>query len=279
MVNACMLTALVLAVPLGYIGHHLRNVMIQSNCGHCDIGEGDENDAVAFKEYAERIKMWKEAKLPGWDLAVSGPGSKVDHIRPFIDFLGNFIREHNVTTVVDVSCGHWPSGWQQGVKWPAVDYTGIDITPENIEENTEFFKTNPASKFGLKSARFQVGDLRKPLPNADLLITKDTLIHIPNYAILEFMDTNVKVCPARFKNILFVHDRPPEWKFKWGGVPLIRRLVWNWDIKKFSAFHEIDVRVNPYHVDAENIFDYMTSTQPDRAPVNPKVVQHHVPQC
>jgi len=279
MVNVCVLSVLGLAVPLGYIGHHLRNVMIQSNCGHCDNDEGDEDNAVAWKVYAERIKDWKEQKLPGWDVAVSGPGSKPEHIRPFIDWLGNYIREHNVTSVVDVSCGHWPSGWQQAVSWHGVDYTGIDITPENIEEDTQFFKENPASKFGLKSARFQVGDLTKPLPKADLLITKDTLIHIPNWAILEFMDTNLKACPAKFKDILFVHDRPPEWKFSWGGVPLIRHLVHNWDIKKFSGFHEIDVRVSPFHLDAENLFHYMTSSHADRSPTNPKVVQRHVPQC
>lgn len=267
-----------LAVPLAYVGFHLRNVMIQSNCGHCDSDEGSADNSVAWKGYAQRIRDWKEQKLPGWDLAVSGPGSKVEHIRPFIDFLGDFMAEHKVTSVVDVSSGHWPSGWQQGVKWGGADYTGWDITPENKEENDEFFKTNGASKFGLKSARFETNDIRNNLPAADLLITKDTLIHIPNHAILDFMTANVLVCPPKFKHVLFVHDRPPEWKFRWGAFPGIRRLVQNWDIKNFSGFHEIDVRVSPYLLDAETVFEYMTSSNGTDS-INPKVVQYHVPKC
>lgn len=278
MANVCVIVLFALSVPLAFVGYHLRNVMIQSNCGHCDMDEGGE-DISAFKEYAQRIRDWKDQKLPGWDLAVSGPGSKVDHIRPFIDFLPAWMADHNVTSVVDVSSGHWPSGWQQGVKWPAADYVGVDVTPENKEENDEFIKNHGAAKFGLKSARFETNDMRNSLPPADLLITKDTLIHLPNHAILKFMEENVRVCPPKFKHILFVHDRPPEWKFRWGAFPGIRRLVQNWDIKKFSAFHEIDVRVSPYLLDAETVFEYMTSSHADRAETNPKVVQYHVPEC
>ena len=43
-------------------------------------------------------------------------------------------------SVVDVSSGHWPSGWQRGVKWSGQDYTGLDITPKMIEDNRAFFK-------------------------------------------------------------------------------------------------------------------------------------------
>jgi len=278
MAKVCVLIVLGLAVPLAYIGHHLRNVMIQTNCGHCDFGES-EDDATAWRGYADRINAWKEGRLPGWDEAVSGTASKPEHVGPFIEWLGNYIKEQNVTSVVDVSCGHWPSGWQQSVNWHGVDYLGIDILPENIEENARFLKYKPASAFGLSNARFEVGDMKKPLPNADLLITKDTLIHIPNWGVLEFMDANVKSCPAKFTDILFVHDHPPPWKFRWGGVPVIRHLVHNWDIKKFGGFHEIDVRVSPFHLDAENLFVFMTSSRADRAEVNPKVVQRYVPQC
>eukprot|EP00439_Symbiodinium_sp_Y106_P007965 s3045_g1.t1 len=106
----------------------------------------------------------------------------------------------------------------------------------------------------------------KELPKADLLITKDTIIHIPNWAILKFLETNVNVCPPRYKEILFIHDRPPYWKFRWGAVPLVRHIVrtGNWDCPGFSDFHEIDLRVAPYHLDVVNLFEFNSSTRADR---------------
>jgi len=263
-------------------GSQLRNVMIQSNCPHCDklAHEGNEDNKVAWEGYAQRIRDHADGKLEEWDEAVSGPGSKAEHVKPLLEFLTQFIQDRNITSVVDVSCGHWPSGWQQRVNWGGVKYYGRDITPENIQENTKFFGEQGPSKFALEAADFEAGDMRDPLPPADLLITKDTIIHIPNWAINEFLETNVKSCPPKFKYVLFIHDRPPEWKFRWGGVPIMRDLVWNWDTFKFSGFHEIDVRVKPFHLrGVEEMLQYMTSSQADRAPVNPKVVQLYVPKC
>ena len=39
--------------------------------------------------------------------------------------------------MVEASCGHWPSGWQMNVSWPAMDYVGVDVMPGVIEEDKQ----------------------------------------------------------------------------------------------------------------------------------------------
>ncbi|CAE7573523.1 unnamed protein product, partial [Symbiodinium sp. KB8] len=231
--------------------------------------------------YAERAAQWSRGELPDWDVAVSGPASKAeaDELKPFFDWLGSFLSSRNISSIVDVSSGHWPSGWQRGVKWSGQDYTGLDITPKMIEDNRAFFKDKDPQQYGLRSVAFEVGDMLKELPKADLLITKDTIIHVPNWAILKFLETNVNACPPRYKEVLFIHDRPPYWKFRWGAVPLVRHIVRNWDCPGFSDFHEIDLRVAPYHLDVVNLFEFNSSTRADRVMDNPKVVQYLKTSC
>ena len=265
---------------LSWLGYHIRSVIVD-NCTHCDTGEGGQDPQKSFEGYAERAEQWSRGELPDWDVAVSGPASKAeaDELKPFFDWLGSFLSSRNISSIVDVSSGHWPSGWQRGVKWSGQDYTGLDITPKMIEDNRAFFKYKDPQQYGLRSVTFEVGDMLKELPKADLLITKDTIIHIPNWAILKFLETNVNVCPPRYREVLFIHDRPPNWKFRWGAVPLVRHIVRNWDCPGFSDFHEIDLRVAPYHLDVVNLFEFNSSTRADRVMDNPKVVQYMKTSC
>ncbi|CAE7199364.1 unnamed protein product [Symbiodinium natans] len=264
---------------LSWAGYHIRSLIVD-NCDHCDTG-GGQDPQKAFDGYAKRAEQWKEGRLEDWDEAVSGTASsaEAEELQPFLKWFGSFLAERNISSVVDVSSGHWPSGWQRGVRWSGQDYLGVDITPKMIEDNTAFFQDKTPRQYGLRSASFQVGDIMKELPPADLLITKDTIIHIPNWAILKFLESNVNVCPARFKEVLFIHDRPPYWKFRWGGVPLVRHIVRNWDCPRFADFHEIDLRVAPYHLDVANVFEFNSSTRADRVMDNPKVVQYLKTDC
>jgi hypothetical protein len=278
--SPCLLISCILIAFASWLGYHISSVIID-NCDHCDTGGGGDPQQ-AFSGYGERAEDWKEGKLEAWDVAVSGPASSADapEVRVYTSWFGKWLKERpHIKTIVDVSSGHWPSGWQRGVEWSGQEYLGVDITPKMIEDNTAYVKEKGFKHFGLKNITFAHGDMMKDLPAADLLITKDTIIHIPNWAILEFLKNNVNSCPPKYKEVLFVHDKPPEWKFRWGGVPVVRHIVRNWDCPKFSDFHEIDIRVHPYHVNAENIFQFDSSTRADRKMENPKVVQYFKPEC
>ena len=119
-----------------------------------------------------------------WDkTSLSGPGSRPEAARPFVDFFLQWMQNHtDVESMVEVSAGHWPTGWQRFVEWPHIDYTGIDLLEDVITADREHLAKN--GKAGLRSMVFKQGDMLvdQTLPEADLLFTKDTLIHFPNPA-------------------------------------------------------------------------------------------------
>lgn len=113
--------------------------------------------------------------------------------------------------------GHWPSGWQSKVKWPNnMEYTGADLLVEQTDANARLVaKRGGPAAFGLSKARFVPMDMvNTPLPPADLLLTKDTLIHLTNEQIANFLAASVTTCPPRFKYVLFAHDELlKKWNF------------------------------------------------------------------
>merc|ERR1719262_1863133 len=141
--------------------------------------------------------------------ALSGVGSETESVKPLIAFLEKFLREKNVTSLVEASCGHWPSGWQQNVSWPLLKYVGVDVSPGVIAEDQALIKTKGQSFFGIESMEFRVGDMtRDELPPADVLLTKDTLIHFPISAVQDFLDKQVSLNPPKYKYVIYVNDKP-----------------------------------------------------------------------
>ena len=143
--------------------------------------------------------------------AVSGVGSSPQAAAPLIRFLVNFFaaKQHELHSLVEASCGHWPSGWQPKINWPQpIAYTGVDLIAEQTDANARLVaQRGGATTFGLESARFLPMDmLRTPLPPADVLLTKDTLIHFTNAQISRFLNLSILTCPPRFRYVLFVHD-------------------------------------------------------------------------
>merc|ERR1712194_336673 len=91
------------------------------------------------------------------------------------------------------------------MSWPLLDYFSVDIQPEMIEESTELMLKHN-DRFGLKTSVFRLGDMVEDLlSEADVLFTKDTLIHLSNVLIPRFLARNVLVQPRRFRYVVFVH--------------------------------------------------------------------------
>eukprot|EP00966_Prymnesium_polylepis_P307841 7113906-Prymnesium_polylepis.1 len=138
--------------------------------------------------------------------------------------------------MVEASCGHWPSGWQSAVQWPGLDYTGVDLLREQTDANAALVGERGKASFGLRSATFMPMDMtRETLPAADLLLTTDTLIHLPNSVITRFLNLSVLQCPARYKYVLFVHDQL---------APMVNQTV-NPDISRSGA-HHLDMSTAPF---------------------------------
>eukprot|EP00411_Alexandrium_monilatum_P016857 CAMPEP_0175250140 /NCGR_PEP_ID=MMETSP0093-20121207/35003_1 /TAXON_ID=311494 /ORGANISM="Alexandrium monilatum, Strain CCMP3105" /LENGTH=351 /DNA_ID=CAMNT_0016544383 /DNA_START=59 /DNA_END=1114 /DNA_ORIENTATION=+ len=169
---------------------------------HATAPPGDDATTAAFTRIYCDEEWGAEAR--------SGLGSREGTTREFRVFLEGFLRDYGITSVVDAGCGHWPTGYQRFMDWQGVHYTGVDVVPYVVRENTAYF-SDPATlqARGLASAQCQVGSVCDTLPGADVLLVKDVLMHLPNAAVGSFLQSSISVAPARYRYVLLVQNSVP----------------------------------------------------------------------
>jgi SAM-dependent methyltransferase len=134
------------------------------------------------------------------------------------NFLEKFMREHKITSVVDVGCGDWQTS--RFVDWSKVQYTGVDTSPEALEHAQENVKSHTAHP--PSAASFLHASINDDLPKADLLISKDLLQHLPYDDIEDFLDQNVR--SGKYRYVLLTNDFdekvPNTDIYGWGNRPI-----------------------------------------------------------
>lgn len=156
---------------------------------------------TALQWYLDNLQKWRNGVEV---VAVSGPGSNPYSTKRLARFLERFLRTTNATSLVEASCGHWPSGWQPHVRWPPIAYIGADVLPVMIVENEQFVAKR--GMFGFRSMTYIKTDItRQLMPPADILLTKDTLMHLSHELIDDFLKLHVRVCPPRYIYVIFCH--------------------------------------------------------------------------
>ncbi len=130
----------------------------------------------------------------------SGHGSKVENAKKYIVFINRFLTEHNIKTVVDAGCGDWQ--FSKYIIWDEINYLGIDISSIVINRISK--------KYTRENIKFQLGDITKELPGADLLICKDVLQHLSNKQIITFINNNLKT--NRYKWVIITNDKTQSGK-------------------------------------------------------------------
>lgn len=128
-----------------------------------------------------RRKWWGERET------VSGLGSRVEANRSLIAALPGLFKRYDIKSVVDAPCGDF--NWMRHVDLSSVAYTGVDIVPELIDANLAAF-ANERIKF------CHLNVLTDQLPDSDLIICKDLMIHLSNEQILRLV-SNIKNSGAR----------------------------------------------------------------------------------
>src|SRR4051794_3541455 len=104
----------------------------------------------------------------------SGHGSLPKLTRGYREFIARFIRENHITSVVDFGCGDWQ--FSRLIDWSGVDYLGLDVVPQMIEQHR--------TTFGRTGVRFDMcPDNLSDVPPADLLLAKDVLQHWPTCVV------------------------------------------------------------------------------------------------
>jgi len=142
----------------------------------------------------------------------SGHGSSPENCGAWIKLVREFIREHNVQSVVDLGCGDWQHSWFIYNDLNVV-YTGYDVVRSVVEANQEEWGDQGFHSSALKgnftfihsdfSARVQ------DVVDADLYIIKDVLMHWSSEKIRCFLE-ELLAKKKRVKHILLCNCIEPE---------------------------------------------------------------------
>jgi SAM-dependent methyltransferase len=126
----------------------------------------------------------------------SGYGSLPRNTVGYRELLQNFMRDHDIKSVVDVGCGDWQ--FSRLMNWTGIDYLGIDIAEQVVKTDSERFAKPP-------HLRFQVGSATEVLPTAELLIIREVLQHLPFVAIRKFLHNNA--LSGRYRYALITNEK------------------------------------------------------------------------
>ena len=119
----------------------------------------------------------------------SGAGSTLAYTVGARHILDEVVTQHNISTIGDVPCGsfHWMSTFME--EHPRIDYTGVDIVDLGL---SKVHKDDP-------NLHFIQGDISVvPLPQVDLILSRDALQHLPFDIIHRTLKNIQKADPTWF---------------------------------------------------------------------------------
>jgi SAM-dependent methyltransferase len=126
---------------------------------------------------------------------ISGTGSTLEITREYRAYVEDFMKTHNIKSVVDAGCGDW--SFSSAIDWGDASYLGVDIATDVIAA-----VRNKHEKGRIK---FQVGNITDELPAAELLISKDVLQHLSNELVHRFIRNNLR--KGKYKWVILTNDR------------------------------------------------------------------------
>lgn len=150
---------------------------------------------------------------------ISGTGSTLEITGEYRAYVEDFMKKHNVKSVVDAGCGDW--SFSSAIDWGDASYLGVDIATDVIAA--------VRNKHEKGKIKFQVGDITDELPAAELLISKDVLQHLSNELVHKFIRNNLR--KGKYKWVILTNDRGSE----------------NRDVKS-GGYRAIDLAAPPFEV-------------------------------
>jgi len=169
-----------------------------------------------FRNFTRRIKrevIWvRNARRPvaavfqdvysarqwgqGEDEFHSGPGSTGLSASQYADCIRDFIRLHDIRSVVDLGCGDFRVA--KGFVTGNVHYVGVDIVGPLIARNQ--------ATFGSDTVRFvKLDATRDPLPDGELCLIREVLQHLSNSQI-----ASVLHAARKFRYVIYSDYQPPS---------------------------------------------------------------------
>ena len=150
------------------------------------------NQNIFEKLYSERL--WQVGS------SLSGPGSDPENALVYVSYVEKLIEKFNRVQILDIGHGDW-------AMWPKdffknLDYVGIDV----VKDLNEFVKKT----YGSKNIQFiQLDASKDQLPDADLVLIKDVLMHLSNEDISKILQKLKKfsltiICHDVLRNLTWI---------------------------------------------------------------------------
>ena len=137
----------------------------------------------------------------------SGPGSELRNAQALISELPSLIEKWHIKSILDIPCGDW--NWMRHVDRRGAAYIGADIVPELINDNN---KKYPGIDFRIINASYD------PLPEVDLILCRDLLIHLP-YSEISNIFRNLKKSNSKYLlTTTFMRKAQPNLDIVIGGA-------------------------------------------------------------
>jgi SAM-dependent methyltransferase len=176
----------------------------------------------------------------------SGGGSSPEATQPYKIFLENFIRQHDIKSVVDLGCGDWQ--FSQFLDFGGATYIGIDACKSVIKNNQQSFSRSGVSFANLPK------DYNE-LPSADLLVCKDVLMHLSTKEVKDVLSIL-----RNFKYALITNDVPcvPTFgetllKLRSLYSPVVNREI------KTGDYRTLDPTQHPFNLKLKKVFEWKGS--------------------
>jgi hypothetical protein len=144
--------------------------------------------------------------------SVSGQGSNSEQTATISILVPKLLKELNIATLLDAPCGDF--GWIRKIDLPIKNYIGADIVPEVIVKHNAWFaggepkegtQTTAGAKIspegrdleGLKRNFIVLDITRDDLPEADLILCRDCLVHLSFEDVQRFIQ-NIKKSKIKY---------------------------------------------------------------------------------
>ncbi|RKT55370.1 class I SAM-dependent methyltransferase [Saccharothrix australiensis] len=186
-----------------------------------DPARADRSAREVFSEiYASAAWNWGDDTGFDETASRSGVGSDLVQTAVLRAELPGLVAALGVRTFLDLPCGDF--FWMSRVELGVESYLGADVVPEVVERNRE--------RFARPDREFLVLDLvRDPLPPADLVFSRDCLVHLSHDDVRGALD-NVKRSGAKYLATTTFTERAANDDIETGG------------------WRPLNLRVAPFHL-------------------------------
>ncbi len=145
-----------------------------------DSSESEQVRSAFTRAYL--LNLWEDPE------SRSGPGSTLARTEALREQVPALLAELGIRSMLDVGCGDF--NWFRTLNLGSIEYTGLDVVAELIEDNRR--------KFGGPGRRFLSLEIAAEIPpQADLAFCRDCLVHLPNAQILAALG-NLRASGTRY---------------------------------------------------------------------------------